>query len=536
LSLDRQTLLFNARVLTMDPVGPRADSLLLAGDRILFVGDYHEAVGLAGLGCRRIDLDGCTVVPGFIDGHCHFLSFALGLERLDLSSCRSLSQMKEAVREAAASSPPGSWILGGGWDQDRMIERRYPRREDLDEVSPHHPVMLYRTCFHAAVANSRALEEAGITSETPDPSDGRLDRDDSGRPTGMLRESAMRLVSRAIPEPDRSHCREALLLGIERAHSYGLTSVQSNDGWGKEAHALLDLYREVCGEDRPFRVYLDLPYAMLGSLRDIGLLSGSGNHWVRVGGIKLFTDGSLGASTAALTADYADQPGNRGILMYPPEELDQLVEEVHRAGMQLALHAIGDLAVDLTLDALTRAHTRCPRPDSRHRVIHCQVMRPEQFSRMHNLNAIAAIQPKFVTSDMFWAEDRLGPERVRWSYACRSFLTAGVASSGGSDAPVEPIQPLWGVFAAVERQDMECRPAGGWLAPQRVSFEEAISLYTRGSALAEFTEKEKGVLRRGALGDFVVLPPGADRFRGRDLRDMQVISTWVGGRPVYGQL
>ncbi|MFO8060433.1 MAG: amidohydrolase [Bacillota bacterium] len=512
--------------------GPGTAAIGISGDRIVGVGDLDDVRRLVGSGAEEIDMDGAFISPGFIDGHCHLLSYGAGLGAADLTGCRSIAEMKRIVAEAAGSAREGSWIVGRGWNQELFVERRFPRRSDLDEVAPDVPVFLRRVCGHAAVANSVALDRAGVTRDYPDSESGYLERDQSGEPDGVLHEAAAHEVARIIPEPGvdqkRNHLREA----VRRCHAAGITSVQTNES-ADDLDELLDVYRQLRNDDTALRAYLDLPPALLDSLLERGLTTGSGDSWVRVGAIKLFADGSLGARSAALSGDYADDPGNRGTLVTAVGDLNLWAARAHSAGMQVAIHAIGDRALDVSLDAVELAVRKWPRPSPRHRMVHCQIMREEQFGRMADLRCVAAIQPKFVTTDQLCAEARVGEELAATSYSWRRMLDEGLICAGGSDAPVEPIEPLLGIWAAVCRTDMEGCPGGGWMPDQKVSPAEALMMFTRGSAYAEFAEKEKGIITRGALADLAVLARDPGEVPPEEIRDIEVLQTWVGGKVVF---
>ncbi len=505
----------------------------ISGDRIAYVGDLEDVRGAMGAGAEHIDMEGAFISPGFIDGHCHLLSYGASLSAVDLSGCESIADMKKIVAAAVAGADEGSWIIGRGWNQELFDERRFPRREDLDEVAPGVPVFLHRACGHAAVANSVALARAGVTRNYPDSDAGYLERDDEGEPEGVLHEEAMLEVARIVPSPGVDEQRRHLRAAVARCHAAGLTSVQTNE-WAEDLGELLDVYRGVRSEEGlALRAYLDLPPERLEDLQDRGLATGSGDSWVKVGAIKLFADGSLGARSAALSRDYADDPGNSGTLVTSAEDLAMWSARAHSAGMQLAIHVIGDRALDVSLDAVEQAMQKWPRPSPRHRMNHCQIMREEQFGRMVGLECVASVQPKFVSTDMLCAEARVGADLARTSYSWRRMLDEGLVCAAGSDAPVEPIEPMLGIWAAVCRTDALGRPAGGWMPDQKVSAEEALVMYTSGSAYAEFAEREKGRLARGALADLAVLAQDPREVRPEKIRDIEVLETWVGGRTVW---
>ncbi len=505
----------------------------ISGDRIAYVGDHRDVTSALGPGAEQVDMEGAFISPGFIDGHCHLLSYGASLGAVDLSGCDSIGEMQRIIGAAAAGASEGSWIIGRGWNQETFAERRFPRRQDLDEVAADVPVFLRRACGHAAVANSLALARAQVTRDYRDSDSGYLERDDAGEPGGVLHEEAMLEVSRIIPAPGVEEQREHLRAAVERCHAAGLTSVQTNES-AADLGELLDVYRGVRSEESlALRAYLDLPPGLLDDLLDRGLTTGAGDGWVRLGAIKLFADGSLGARSAALSRDYADDPGNSGTLVTSVRDLNRWAERAHSAGMQLAIHVIGDRAMDVSLDAVQQAMGRWPRPSTRHRMIHCQIMREEHFGRMADMKCVAAVQPKFVATDMLCAEERVGEDLASTSYSWRRMLDEGLICAAGSDAPVEPIEPILGIWAAVCRTDMKGRPAGGWMPDQKVSPEEALVMYTSGGAYAEFAEREKGLIRRGALADLAVLARDPREVPPDRIRDIEVLETWIGGRVVW---
>lgn len=503
------------------------EALAIAGDRIYATGTRDEIEALAPAGCRRSDLGGATVLPGLIDSHLHLTWYGFFLNQVDLNGTRSISELQQRVAAHAAQLGPGEWVTGGGWEQGLFAEKRYPTRYDLDAVVPDRPVVLDRVCYHAVVANSAALALAGITRDTPAPADGEIRRDADGEPTGVLTEAACDIVKRHIPAPSYAQTRAAFLRAMARANAAGLTSVHTND------QGVLEVLQDIrAGGQLSLRVYLDRTLS-LAEVEANELRTGFGDEWLRIGAVKVFVDGSLGARTAALYEPYSDEPGTRGLLMYAQEDLDALVLAAHRKGMQVAIHAIGDRAVDAAIDAIERALRAQPRGDHRHRIIHLQVLNPQIIGRLQALGVIADIQPKFVTGEQAWAGARVGPERVRWAYPWKSLWDAGIVCAGGSDCPVEPLEPLWGIYAAATRATMDGTPREGWLPEQRLTVEQSIALFTRNAAYVSFEENLKGTLAPGKLADLVVL--GADPFAVDPLsiKDIPILMTMVGGRVVY---
>jgi len=459
---------------------PTAASLLACGERIVAVGPSAERIAQE-VGAVEVQLTGRTALPGMIDAHVHLGEFGLSLLRnADLSGSGSVEEITERLRQHANArgEVAAGWILGTRFDQELLAERRFPTRQELDDVAPGRPVVIVRVCFHAAVGNTAALKMAGIWSDS-----GLVTEDD-----------AAKLLS-AVPPPGRDELEAALLLAAAEFRAKGFTAAHCLASSAEELAALRRL--SLAGR-MPIRVRVNIPYDLLPRLSEMGLATGVGDTRFSIGAVKLFADGSLGARTAALTSPYADEPANAGMLLHSRSELEQMVRRIHEAECQAAIHAIGDLALDRALDALEAAQAARPRPDARHRIEHASVARPDQIERMARLGVAACVQPQFVASD-FWTAQRLGPHRIGWAYPFRSMVRAGVRLGGGTDCPVERPDP-WAAFAAaIDRVQ---------LAPEEsLTLAEAIRLFTEGAAWLGFSEGVLGAITPGALADFVVLPP-----------------------------
>lgn len=530
------TIFVGGKVYTGDPGRPPATAIAVSGGRVVAVGDEADVRALERPGTRVIELGGRAVIPGLTDAHLHILGYALSLDELALGGARSVAEVRDAVAEAARRLPPGTWIVGRGWDQDRLAERRLPTRHDLDEVSPHHPVFLQRTCHHIAVVNTAALRAAGIGRETPDPPGGRIDRDPvSGEPTGILRENALELVARRIPPVTPARRRELLARALREALRYGLTQLHTDDcqvAGGLEAARAL--FQELVGpEGIPIRIVQAIPVERLAEAAEAGIRTGVGDEWYRWGHVKIYADGSLGGRTAALLEPYADDPSTRGMYIYEREAFIDLVAEAHRLGNQVGCHAIGDGAAALFLDAVAECQRRHPRPDPRHRMIHCQVLTEPLMARMAGLGVVGDIQPVFLNTDGHWYIDRLGPGRAATAYAWRSLLRHGIALCGGSDCPVEALNPWYGVHIAVHRQDLSGFPEGGWYPEQRLTPAEALRLYTAGPAYAAFEETFRGRLLPGMAADLAVLDRDPFTCDPAELKEVRSTLTMVGGVIAY---
>jgi len=511
------TVLLNGNIVTMDAALPSAQAIALNGDRIAAIGSSTAISQLAGPDTLSINLKGATVLPGFIDCHIHLVEYGLSLRNLDLRDTRSVAELKQRVSVRAGEV--SSWILGRGWDQEKFAEKRYPTRQDLDEASPLRPVLLRRVCGHICVVNSVAMHEASITASTPDPKGGIIDRDTAGEPTGILRENAVELIERSVPAPSLEDYERGALAACEKAVEAGLTTVHCIVSSEAELRALLKLRAD---GRLPLRFYVFVPPEQMKAASQLGLMTGFGDEWVRLGGVKVFTDGSLGARTAALEAPYSDDPLNRGVTIYSQEQLDALIFEAHRADMQAAVHAIGDRAAGMALESIAKAKNRIPGKDLRHRIEHASVLNPQLIRRLKEIGLIASVQPHFVVSD-FWVGQRLGEDRARFAYSFSSLLKAGVVAVGGSDCPVEPLAPLSGIAAAVNRSDRE----------EALSIEDAIEFYTRNAAYASFDEKVKGTISPGKYADIVVLEKDPRKVPASKIAETKIMITIVGGKIKY---
>jgi hypothetical protein len=533
-----ELVLVGGTVVTNDPARPLAEAVAVHDGRIVAVGTRGEVQAHAAPGARRVELGGAFVLPGLVDAHAHLVGLGDALATLELGGTRSWDEVLERVREAAARQP-GGWILGRGWDQNDWQEKAFPSGARLAEVAPGRAVWLRRIDGHAAVASPAALAAAQVDRTTPEPDGGRIVKDAAGEPTGVLVDAAMELVSRRIPPPPPAVQRERLLRALARAASVGLTGVHDM-GLSRRS---IDLYRELDRRrELPLRVYGvvagDEP--QLEEILRAGPIEG---ERFRLRALKLYADGALGSRGAALLADYADDPGNRGLLLTPPERIAQRVRAAVRAGFQPCVHAIGDRGNRAVLDAFEQALAGAASAHVRPRVEHAQLLALEDIPRFARLGAVASMQPTHATSDMPWAGARVGAERLRGAYAWRSLLAAGARLAFGSDFPVERPEPLEGLYAAISRADRDGKPPGGWRPEQRLRFSEALDAFTAGAAWSELAEQRRGRIRAGFDADFTVVAgdlgrlvrdePGADA---KALLGARIVATLVGGRLAAGQL
>jgi len=515
-----------ARIYTVDPAHPAATEIAVKSGKILAVDDIAKFIGPS---TRQIDARGSTIVPGFIDSHGHMEALGDSLETLDLRGTESLEEVAAIVRKAVQSHRPGEWIRGHSWDQNNWVGQQFPTAELISAVAPENPVYLTRVDGHAGWANRQALEIAGITAATPDPSGGKIVRGVAGSPTGVLIDRAQGLIAGKIPAPSEQQVRERLRRAGLQCARLGITTVH-DAGVNRE---VLDAYRALIRERQlPIRIY-----AMIG---------GTGDLWreflkrgpergdrLTVRSIKLMADGALGSRGAALQQPYADDPGNSGLMMLQEKEIDRVARDAVAHGFQVNTHAIGDRANRTVLDAYA-AVLGGPN-DRRFRIEHAQVVSPGDAALFQRYSVLASMQAAHATSDMPWAETRLGPERVKGAYAWRRLLSLGVHIPNGSDFPVEDPNPLWGFYAAVSRRDRKGNPPGGWFPDQRMTREEALRSWTLEGAYAAFEEDTKGSLAPGKLADFVVLSDDIMRVPPEQIVKTRVTMTVVGGAVVYSE-
>lgn len=538
-TLAADLVLRGGKVFTADAAGTIHEALAVREGRIVAAGSDRTVERFIGPETRVIDLDGKLVTPGFNDAHIHFAPGGVSMLEVELYGASSLAEIERRVAEAAAKAEPGEWILGRGWDHTRLPADElgpggWPTKAILDRAAPNNPVYLRRVDGHTGWANSRALEIAGVTVRTPNPPGGEIVRDDRGQPTGILKESAEGLVQRVIPPPSPEKLRRGIRAALELAARSGVTSVQTS-----ASPAEVRVYQELrdAGE-LTVRVYAwhELTHENIEHFRRLGIQAPFGDEWLRVGLLKAYVDGTLGSRTSAMLEPFADDPSTRGLPQYTQAALDSLVLAADRAGLQLAIHAIGDAGNRMVLDAIERAQARTGRRDARHRIEHAQIVDETDIPRFAELGVIASMQPTHATSDMRWVETRIGHERAaEGAYAWRKFLDAGATVIFGTDFAVEPMPPIEGLYSAVTRQSREepGTPPGGWLPEQRLTMEEAIRLYTASSAYGEFQEDVKGTLEVGKFADLVAWDTDLLTAPAETLLQARPVLTIVGGRVVY---
>jgi predicted amidohydrolase YtcJ len=525
------TIYRNGRIYTNDPASPWAAAMLVRGEEILAVGDDDEVIGLADTGAKTVDLEKHFVMPGFNDAHVHIGSAGQDWIAVRLNGVKSVAELQKRLAEGVAQHKEGEWITGSGWDHTFWPDKKFPNRQELDTVSPKNPVILTHISGHVAVANSLALQLAGIGKATPNPSGGEIEKDASGELTGMLKEgAAMGLVYSKIPPPSMEQRRRGIELALADVAQHGVTSVQDNSAWEDFL-----TYRAIKNDGKlTVRVTEWLPFpAPLAKLEQMRRDGGTTDPWLRTGALKMVTDGALGSRTAAMLAPYSDEPSTSGIMTMEPENLRALAIERDKAGFQLNFHAIGDRANRVALDVFeATAKANGPR-DRRDRIEHAQVVAASDFPRFARLQVIASMQPSHQTSDMRWAEQRVGPDRVKGAYAWATMQKFGVRLALGTDYDVEPITPFRGLYACVTRELPTGGPQGGWQPQEKISLDDCIRAYTSGSAYGEFMEGKKGELKAGEFADFIVLSKDLTKVEPSEYINTKVLRTVVGGRTVY---
>jgi predicted amidohydrolase YtcJ len=536
----------------------RAQAIAVRGEAILAIGSDSQIASSIGPKTRVIDLHGAFAMPGFNDAHVHLVGAGVAKLRVDLEGVKSVVELQERIRGRLKDFAPGEWIVGRGWDHTLWTEKQFPTRDELDAVSRDHPMFFERVDGHVAIINSRALELAGLTRNSPDPPAGKFVRDPvTGELTGMLEEdSAMDRVRRRIPSITPAQRRRAIELALAELAQNGVTSIQDNsedemfrfyeefrDGKSRDGGAVpvtpgfndFRIYQALEREGKlTARITEWLPFnAPVSALEELRRAGGTTSAWLKTGALKGFLDGSLGSRTAAMLAPYSDDPSSSGILRVDPEELKRMAIERDKAGFQIALHAIGDRANRVALDAFAAIRNANGPRDRRDRIEHAQILALDDLPRFAALGVIASMQPCHLLDDERWAESRIGPKRLKGAYAWKSLESSGARLAFGTDFPVESVNPLRGLYACVTRELPEGGPAGGWEPQEKLPIATCIREYTIGAAYAQFEEKNKGQLVPGMLADIAVFPSDITSLAPQDLLRMKVEMTIVSGRVVY---
>ncbi len=527
----------NAKIVTINKQRPRAQAVAIAGETILFVGsddDVQPYIDAART--KIINARGRLVTPGFNDTHIHFLQGGRAMLEVDLNDADTLAAVQRKVKERAAELPPGTLIRGRGWDHERFPDKAWPTRETLDAVAPDHPVAMYRVDGHSVWANSFLLRQAGVTRDTADPSGGTIVRDPaSGEPTGILKEAAQGLLKLGNYAPSDAQQNELDEQGLEKAlaeaRRTGVTSVQQLNG----AYELFEQFRKQGRLTVRVTVNMELTAnkRRLAVFEKLRRRYPAESNWIRFGYLKGFIDGTLGSGTALMFAPFADDPSTSGLPQMPYEELERRVLAADRLGFQIGIHAIGTKGNHWVLNAYEKAQKINGTRDSRHRIEHAQLLADRDIPRFARLGVIASMQPTHCITDKRFAEKRIGRDRCRGAYAWRRLLDAQARLAFGTDWPVEPMDPMEGLYAAVTRKDRAGEPGDGWFPDQRLTMEQTIKLYTLGAAYAEFTEDRKGKLQPGYLADLVIFDRDLLTVPAEQILQTRVDVTIVGGRIVY---
>lgn len=527
-------ILIHATVYTMDDSLPKAEAIAIRNGRILAVGSTQE-IRERFVSRHVEDCSTMTIIPGLNDAHLHLLGLGRALRQVDLVGTSSYAEVLSLIKAKISETPPDLWIQGRGWDQNDWPEKEFPTNTDLNVISPDHFVYVKRIDGHAALANQRVLQAAGITRSTPDPPGGKIIRHANGDPTGVLIDNAMDLVSPVIPRPTLQEDSLALELAMQSCLRVGLTSVHDpgidTTGLRVYRHAGLNGQLKV----RVYAMLDGMDTALVARQFSTGPEIGLYDHFFTLASVKLYADGALGSRGAALIEPYDDDRGNRGLLLTPPPVIERVTVSALRAGFQVCTHAIGDRGNREVLTAYASAlnQTGMDGKQKRLRIEHAQVVHPDDIPRFAQLGIVASMQPTHCTSDMYWAEQRIGPTRIRGAYAWRSMRQAGVVLAGGSDAPVESNNPLWGIYAAVTRKDHKSFPESGWQPQEKLDCMESVSMFTRDAAYAEFEENFKGRIRPGMAADLTVLSKDIMTVEPSEILSTQVLMTIVDGRILF---
>jgi predicted amidohydrolase YtcJ len=529
-------VLLNGKVWTVNDKQPElaeAEAIAVIGNRIAFVGSSSEARKWIGAQTKAIDLAGRRVVPGFNDAHVHFLDGGAGLASVQLRDAASPEEFRKRIGEFAARLPKGRWILKGNWDHENWKPANLPTRQLIDAVTPDNPVFINRLDGHMCLANSLALKLAGVTRDTKDPDGGTIVRDANGEPTGVLKDAAMSFVDKVIPNPTEDEMFEAIKAAMRYAAENGVTSVQDMSA----SPEVLSVYQKLLARNElSVRIYGHQPLTQWERLAKAGIRAGFGNDKLKIGGLKGFADGSLGSTTALFFDAYLDDPKTFGLPsdeMFPENKMLNNILKADKAGLQIAVHAIGDKANKTILDFFAEVEKQNGPRDRRFRIEHAQHMRMEEIKRFASQRVIASMQPYHAIDDGRWAENRIGPERAKGTYAFRSLLDAGAVLAFGSDWFVAPMEPLMGIYGAVTRRTLDGKRPNGWVPEQKITVAEAVKAFTLGSAYASGDEMVKGSIEVGKLADFAVLSADIFKVNSAEIEKAKVALTIFDGKVIY---
>lgn len=527
-------IITNAKIWTVDKARPQAEALAIVGERIVAVGSAAEMDVWHGPQTKVVDAQGRLLLPGFNDAHVHFVDGGEHLQEVQLKDTTTPKEFAERIAQRARKTSKGEWVTGGDWDEQKWSPADLPTRELIDPVTPNTPVFVNRYDGHESLANSVALQLATITSKTPAPPGGEIIHDAQGNPTGVLRDAAQDLVAKVMPPLSHARRMRAIRQAMDYAASLGVTSVQDMNPSYDDVKAYSELQEK---GQLTLRIYVAPMETEWKDQAKIGVRHAFGTPLLRMGAVKGYADGSLGSETAYFFDAYTDNPKSHGLLsaeMHPASAMLQRLRSADAAGLQICIHAIGDRAISMTLDMFEQIEKSNGKRDRRWRIEHSQHMAAKDFARYAQLNVIASVQPYHAIDDGRWAEKRIGPERIKRTYAFRTFTENGVRLAFGTDWSVAPLSPMWTIYAAVTRATLDGKNPDGWIPEQKLTVAEAVEAYTMGSAYAEFQEKDKGSITAGKLADFVVLSDDIFHIPPSQIKNVKVEATYLGGKLVYG--
>jgi predicted amidohydrolase YtcJ len=524
-------LWFGGNIYTLIEDGHQVEAILTDNEKIIEMGTKQELEEKHGIS-EKIDLQGATMLPGFVDSHLHLIGHGETLIRLDLSSYTCKSEVLAAVKEYARKSIKGEWIIGEGWNENLWVPAEPITIDELDKCIPNSPVVLKRVCRHALVMNSKACELAGITNETITPPGGVIEKDENGNLTGQLKDQAQELLYEVLPKVTKQYLERAMTASIQDAYKLGLTGGHTEDlNYYCGFQDTYETFEKVIKENGlKFRAHLLVHHEVVEEMKQANYVPFSGDLAVELGAMKIFADGALGGRTALLSHPYADDPSTNGVAIFSQDQLNELFAKARRMDLPVAIHAIGDLAFEYALNAI-EAH---PVTNGRDRIIHAQILNMHLIERAKKQRSlILDLQPRFLASDFPWVIDRIGSERMTYCYAWKTLIDSGIPCAGGSDAPIEPLNPLWGMHAAVTRtnkDDPDCIVYG---EEEKLSVYDAVSLFTKGSAYAICHENDRGMIKEGYLADFTILEKDIFTIPEDEIADINVKMTVIGGHIVY---
>ncbi|GAQ19410.1 n-substituted formamide deformylase precursor [Oceanobacillus picturae] len=524
-------LWFGGNIYTMEKEGTAIEAVYTEEGVIKAVGTYEKLYHTYAASIEQVEnLQGKTMLPGLVDSHLHIIGHGEKLLRLDLSQMKSASEVVEALSNRTANLSEGEWLIGEGWNENQWEDASIIHKEVLDKISPHNPMMLSRVCRHAILANTKAMELAGVTEESPDPQGGIIVRDDVGETTGYFLDTAQELIKNAMPSVSQDYLEQVINIATDDLMSKGLVGGHSEDlNYYGGFHKTFGAFKNaIDGKARKFKAHLLVHHEVMSDMVDEGLGYLEGTEYVELGAVKIFSDGALGGRTAWLTEEYADEKGNYGVAIHNEETLEHIVKEARRHGLPIAVHAIGDQAVD----AITGIIKKHPLSNgARDRIIHGQILNEHSLKMLKELPVVVDIQPSFVSSDFPWVLDRIGDKRLGLYYAWKTLLDEGVKCAGGSDAPIEEVSPLLGIEAAVTRKSQIDNQV--YRPEERLSVFEAVTLYTSGSAYVINQEETRGKIAPGFSADFTVLEEDIFQVQPETIHEINVAMTVIDGNIVY---